>query len=211
MTLIYLVRHGETKWNQEQIFRGRKDIPLSDQGRMEALSLAQALSREPIQFLYSSPLQRALETAQPISEKFKLSVEILPGMIDLDFGDWEGKSSKEIAESDPELFQKWARTPENVFFPKGEGLRAAKERAISALKEVVAAHPDQCGVVVSHRVICKLVILAAIGSSEAAFWRVQQDLACYNLLEWTGRDWLVRLVNETGHLKEIAVHLKNDF
>jgi len=211
MTLIYLVRHGETEWNQEKIFRGRKDILLSEKGRKEALALANALCREPIQFLYSSPLQRALETAKPLAEKLGLEIKILDGMIDLDFGGWEGRSVKEVEEKDPDLFRVWAEHPEKVIFPKGESLKIAKERAMAELGKVAEAHPDQCGVVVSHRVICKLAVLAAMGAGESGFWRVQQDLACYNLLEWTGKNWMVRLVNETGHLKEIAGHLKSDF
>ncbi len=211
MTLIYLVRHGETEWNQEKIFRGRKDIPLSAKGRSEAQALAEALSPEPIKFIYSSPLKRALETARPLAEKFGMSVNILEGLIDLDFGDWEGRSVKEVEEKDPELFKVWFEHPEKVSFPRGESLKLAKERGMQALMKAAEENAGKTGVVVSHRVICKLLVLAAIGAGEAQFWRVQQDLACYNLLEWTGANWIVRLVNETGHLKGVAGHLKSDF
>jgi probable phosphoglycerate mutase len=140
-----------------------------------------------------------------------MSVNILEGLIDLDFGDWEGKSVKEVEQSTPDLFRLWKVSPDKVRFPGGESLKLAKDRAMQALLLVAQSHPKETGVVVSHRVICKLLVLAALGASEAGFWRVQQDLACYNLLEWTGANWIVRLVNETGHLKDVAGHLKQDF
>jgi len=211
MTLIYLVRHGETEWNQEKIFRGRKDIPLSQKGRKEAEALAKALSQERIQFIYSSPLKRAIETAKPLADRLNLSVQICEGFIDLDFGDWEGKSVKEVEKNYPELFKIWEKAPEKIVFPNGESLKLARERAMKALQKVAEENPEKIGAVISHRVICKLAVLSAIGANESNFWRLQQDLACYNLLEWTGRNWIVRLVNETGHLKDVAGLLKSDF
>jgi len=211
MTLIYLIRHGETAWNQENIFRGRKDIPLSEKGRQEAQALATALAPEPIKFIYTSPLSRARETAQPLADRLSLPVQIHDGLIDLDFGDWEGKPLKEIEQSAPDLFRLWKLSPDKVRFPGGESLGLARDRAMAALVEIAKARPQAAVAVVSHRVICKLLVLAALNAPESAFWCIQQDLACYNILEWTGQGWIVRLVNETAHLKDIAGHLNKDF
>jgi broad specificity phosphatase PhoE len=82
---------------------------------------------------------------------------------------------------------------------------------MTALRQIVDAHPDQAGVVVSHRVICKLVLLEAMSVGEAGFWKIQQDLACMNLLEWDGQDWTVRFMNLTGHLQGANANLKIDF
>ena len=211
MTKIYLVRHGETAWNREKVFRGRIDLELSERGKEEAKALAEELKKEPIKFIYSSPLKRALQTAQPLAEALGLEVKKEPGLIDLDFGSWQGKSLKEVKESDPENYRLWENSPEKLKFPQGESLAEARLRAMQALERIAQAHSDQCGVVVSHRVICKLILLSALGSSEAHFWKIQQDLACYNILERNEKGWVVRLVNHTCHLKNISGHLQIDF
>jgi len=211
MTRIYLVRHGETEWNKEKVFRGRIDIALSERGRKEALALSQFLAKERIQFIYCSPLKRARETSEPLVEKTGIKAEILEGLIDMNFGEWEGKSVSDVEKDYPELFKLWVSQPEKAVFPEGETLAQVRDRAMSALEEVVKNHPQGTGVVISHRVICKLLVLSALGAGISSFWRVQQDLACVNLLEWSQNHWVVHLVNETCHLKSISGHLRIDF
>jgi len=211
MTRIYLVRHGETEWNKEKVFRGGIDIPLSERGRKEALALAEFLAKERIQFIYCSPLKRAKETSKPLAEKTGIKTEILEGLIDMNFGEWEGKSISDVEKDYPELFKLWVSQPEKVVFPKGETLSQVRDRAMSALKRVVKNHSEGTGVVISHRVICKLLLLSVLGAEISSFWRVQQDLACVNLLEWAQNHWVVHLVNETYHLKSISGRLRIDF
>jgi len=211
MSIIYLARHGETEWNKEKIFRGTIDIPLSEQGKKEAVALAEYLKEEQIQFIYSSPLLRAKQTARALAEKFDLEVKIEPGVIDLNFGSWQGKSIEQVKELDPEGFELWEKSPEKIIFPGGESLAQARARAMEALERIAENHPEEKGVVVSHRVICKLVVLSALGADESGFWRVQQDLACYNILEKTEAGWKVWLLNHTCHLKNLPGHLRTDF
>jgi len=202
MTRIYLVRHGRTERSEENLFRGQADIPLSETGKKQALALADALSGEQIKFVCSSPLSRGLDTASVIAGKFNLTVQTLEGLNDTNFGEWEGKSLKEVEEKYPELFKVWQSAPADLIFPGGETLTRAKNRAVAAIREIVDAHSDQTGVVVSHRATCKLIILDCLGLNEAGFWSIRQDLACINLLEWDGQHWTVRFMNLTSHLKD---------
>lgn len=82
---------------------------------------------------------------------------------------------------------------------------------MGSLEKMVNSYPDSAGVVVTHRVLCKLALLVAVGSSESNFWKVHQDLGCLNLLEWDDNHWAVRFMNLTSHLKDDGSHLKMDF
>ena len=92
-TSIYLVRHGQTAWNKEEIFRGRSDIPLNETGLKEAELAGEYLKKKEIHAIYSSPLSRAFQTAQKIGRLHNLEVRPLNGMIDMSFGGWEGKEN----------------------------------------------------------------------------------------------------------------------
>ena len=94
MTEIILARHGETEWNVAEIFRGRIDIELNETGTKQAALLAEYLSRRKIEAICSSPLKRALNTAEIIAGYHKLDVEIAPGLIDFDYGEWQGLANK---------------------------------------------------------------------------------------------------------------------
>ena len=96
MTEIILIRHGETEWNVEEVFRGRIDIELNQNGIKQAKLLAEYLSKRKIDAIYSSPLQRAVKTAEIIAGYHKLNVGIAPGLIDFDFGEWQGLSLQEV-------------------------------------------------------------------------------------------------------------------
>lgn len=122
MTSIYLVRHGETEWNQEKIFRGTKDVALSKNGKRHAAALARALADKDIRFIFSSPLKRSLETARVISRKLKLPVQTMDGLTDINFGEWEGKALDQVREQYPELFQAWMTNPADLLLPGGETL-----------------------------------------------------------------------------------------
>ena len=100
MTKVYLVRHGQTAWNKEEIFRGRTDVPLDETGLREAKLAAGYFRGMEIDAIYSSPLLRAIQTAQEISKVCDLGVTPLHGIIDMSFGEWEGRSLREVREKD---------------------------------------------------------------------------------------------------------------
>ncbi len=162
MTEIILARHGETGWNVEEIFRGRIDIELSETGRKQAELLAKYLSEVKIEAIYSSPLKRALRTAEIIASYRQLEVEIAPGLIDLDFGQWQGLSVQEVKEKYEELFIKWVNSPHRVKIPGGESLNDIRKRAIGVVDEVIAKYEGTV-ILVSHRVVNKVLICALLG------------------------------------------------
>ena len=96
MTELLLVRHGETEWNAGEIFRGRADVHLNEKGVVQAKLLGEYLSNSRLEAVYSSPLQRAVLTAERIAEPHSLDVRTEPGFIDLDYGEWQGMSLTEV-------------------------------------------------------------------------------------------------------------------
>ena len=122
MADIILARHGETEWNVEEIFRGRIDVELDETGIKQAGLLAEYLRDVKIEAVYSSPLKRALRTGQIIAGSHQLEVEITPGLIDFDFGEWQGLPHQEVKNKYKELYQEWINNPDQVEMPAGESL-----------------------------------------------------------------------------------------
>ena len=204
MTEIYLVRHGQTEWNTQLIFRGRKDIPLNERGHKEARAIARALKDRNIDAIYTSPLRRAVETAQPVATLFDLEVVPVQGLIDIDYGEWEGVSHHEIKKRYTDEYAQWEQRPELVRFPQGETLDAVKERAFGALTDIVRINPARSVLIISHRVINKVLLCALLGLSNAHFWEIRQDTGCINVMEHSRDRFVLCAMNDTCHLKELT-------
>jgi broad specificity phosphatase PhoE len=208
-TVILLIRHGNTKFNKEKIFRGHTDIPLDDVGMDQAEKTGKLLSDIKISSIYCSPLSRAVQTAEKISGHQKQQVRIIEekGFLDLSFGDWEGKSFKEAQEKYPDIYNTWVRTPHLTNIPDGETLAQAKERSWKALTGIVEKYKEKDGLqifaVVSHRVINKLLINSILGLDESKFWQIKQDPCCINIFEYQYENYFVSKINHSSHIYNI--------
>lgn len=213
MAAIYLVRHGETTWNREEIFRGQADIPLNDFGRRQAAALGATLPglglRNP--HIVTSPLSRARETAGIIAASFPGSLVVAEqAFTDICFGNWEGKTPAEVAELYPALFQLWADQPDKVIFPGGESLAAVAGRTEQALNRMVVANPEEPIIIVSHRAVNKALLCRLLGLSLGAFWKLQQNTACLNELAYRNSSFILVRLNDTCHLASLGKD-KSDF
>ena len=203
MTFVYLVRHGETAWNKEEIFRGRTDISLNEIGFREAELVGEYLKGKDIHVIYSSPLSRARETARRIAQVFNLKVQPLEGITDMSFGKWEGRPLKEVQIHDRELYRQWIEQPHLLKLPGGESLDEVQVRAMAALEEVIQYHHEKNLVLVSHRVINKVIICGILGIDNSHFWQIGQDTAAINLIQYKEGKYRLSLLNETCHLKSL--------
>jgi broad specificity phosphatase PhoE len=203
MSRIYLVRHGTTEWNREEIFRGRVDCALNETGRAEARAVAAYFEGVELDGIFTSPLARAAETAAVIAAGRGIEVVSDPAFIDLDFGEWQGHALKEVREKYPELYRAWRKRPQEVTFPGGENLDQVRERAWEGLLKVARENPERSVVIVSHRVITKILICAALGLDNSHFWQIKQDTTAINLLEYSREAFTVSLLNDTCHLKSL--------
>jgi len=211
MTQIMLVRHGQTPWNLDKIFRGSKDIPLNDQGREEARLAGEWLKGETIHAAYCSPLSRARDTGEAIARHHNLAVTDLPGLSDLCYGDWEGMPLAEVKVAHAELYRQWETAPATVRFPKGETLDEVKDRAIKAVEAVVERHPGQVVLLAAHRAVNKVLIAAFIGLDNSHFWRIGQDTTAINRFSLVGDTWNIMSVNDNCHLRSMKRGAYVDF
>ena len=203
MTSIYLVRHGQTAWNKEEIFRGRTDVPLDETGLKQAELAGQYFKSMEIHAIYSSPLSRAWQTAQKIAQIQNLKVDPLEGILDMSFGDWEGHAHQEIRKMDNETYRQWVESPHLVKLPGGESLDDVRGRAMAALEKVLRKHSEKTIVLVSHRVVCKVMICAILGLDNSHFWQIAQDTTAINLIQYKKGKYILSLMNETCHLKAL--------
>ena len=203
-TRVILIRHGETEWNRVERFRGRIDIDLNEEGRRQADAVARRLSHWRIGSIYSSPLKRARQTAEPIAAACGLEVTTLEGIQDVDYGSWAGLSAEEARAQYPEAFETWVHTPLSTQFPQGESLRRVQVRAWSTLDGVCSAHEGETVALVSHVVVNRALICAALGLVGDAFWKIGQDNAAINVLMALHGRYRVLLLNDTCHLESLA-------
>jgi broad specificity phosphatase PhoE len=201
MTRIYLVRHGTTNWNKEEIFRGRAECRLNETGQEEARALVSYFQDIPIASIISSPLSRAMDTAHPTAESKTLSAIPDPAFTDIDFGEWQGLRIMEVQEKYPVLYRLWRENPGAVSFPRGETLAQVRRRAWEGLKKLTEGNPTRTVLIVTHRVVSKVLICAALGLDDSHFWQVKQDSTAINCLEFSRGVFNIALMNDTCHLK----------
>ncbi len=203
MTRLIVVRHGRTEWNRVERFRGRADIELDEVGIRQAEATAAKISEWQASAIYSSPLNRALTTAETLARPFSLEVEPLSGIIDINYGEWQGLSPEEVAVKYTKLYSTWLKNPHKVKFPKGESLAEVRERATSAVNDLLAQHPKETIVLVSHKVVCQILVLSLLGLDNSHFWEITQDVCAVNLFEVRGGVPSALFLNDTCHLKAL--------
>lgn len=204
MTRVYLVRHGQTEWNKRLTFRGRMDIPLNERGHREAAAITEALKDKNIGAIYTSPLRRSVETAQPAASFFRLEIVPVQAFIDINFGDWEGLGFDEVKKRYKDLYATWERRPDLVRFPNGENLDDVRDRSFSAFKDIVTENYGKSLLIIPHRVINKVLLCALLGLGNAHFWDIRQGTGCINVVEFSDDRFILSVMNDTCHLKDIA-------
>jgi broad specificity phosphatase PhoE len=210
MTEIVLARHGQTEWNVEEVFRGRIDLELNQTGIKQAELMAESLSGQEIEAVYSSPLKRALKTAEAIARRHKLKVETSPGLIDCDFGQWQGLSLREVKEKYRKLYEQWTESPQSVRMPGGESLEEVRERALEVVNGVIAKH-NGAVVLVSHRVVNKVLFCALLGLDNSHFWNIRHDVGGTTFFSYQDGRLVLTRHNDTSYLRPLKKAELGDF
>jgi broad specificity phosphatase PhoE len=202
-TKVLLVRHGHVPGISPERFRGRADIELTDRGVAEAHKTADWIARywRPAA-VYTSPLKRCVETSTAIAKKCEVSVEILPALIDLNYGEWQWQTYEAIAARSPELYHRWRTTPHLMRFPSGESLQELVARAADALRFVIEQHPGETVVLVTHDSVNRALLLQVLDQPLSAYRRLAQDPCGINEIAVASGQALVIRVNETAHLRD---------
>ncbi|MBE3519640.1 MAG: histidine phosphatase family protein [Firmicutes bacterium] len=226
MRRIYLVRHGRTDWNRQEIFRGKIDVPLDDVGRRQAELVREFLLEicaargERLTKVISSPLARAREMAEIIRSGFDgAALEVDESFSDIDVGKWGGLYVSQVEREFPREFRTWVERPDEMRFPSGESLHDVMERAWNKLMNILddlgrtgnaTGSGDIC--IVSHRVVLKVLLLTAIDAPLRSFWKLKVDTGSVSILETCDESGLaVAAVNITSHLAKLGAADRRDF
>jgi probable phosphomutase (TIGR03848 family) len=182
MPLLLLIRHGENEYVKTGKMAGRlPGVHLNERGRKQAAELAEALKQVPLKGIYSSPLERALETAEPIAEGRKLEIQLRPDLMDNDIGTWQGRTLKQLRR-----LKKWKivqQAPSRFTFPEGESFLEAQTRVASTLDEIAANHkPKDIVAVVFHADPIKLAVAHYLGMPLDHFQRLACDTCSVTVL-----------------------------
>ena len=203
MTCIILVRHGQTEWNRVERFRGRADVPLNETGLAQAEATGLRIHGEwQPSAVYSSPLSRAVRTAEAIAKHFDLPVQIHPGLADIDYGEWQGLTPDEVRDRWPAELHAWYHQPDEAIIPGGETLAQLRSRGMSTVNELSARHAEQTIVLVGHTVINRIILLGVLGLGNERFWHIKQDTCAINVFEAEKGDFVLVSLNDTCHLHD---------
>ncbi len=168
MTTIYLVRHGENDFTGKRLVGRTPGVHLNEKGIEQAEAVAKALSTKNIKLIYTSPLERAYETALPLSKALNLPVQPNKGLEEVDFGDWQGYTVQKMRKL--ELFKLAQISPSRMQFPNGESYASAQERVVDALLKIASAAGEKTAIACfSHCDVIRLAVAWVIGMPLDAF------------------------------------------
>jgi phosphoserine phosphatase len=202
---LLLVRHGETQWNREGRFQGQIDIPLNDNGRVQASQAGEFLKSATIDAAVTSSMSRPKETAELILKHHpNVQLQTTEILWEISHGLWEGKLESEIEAGYPGLLQEWQTKPETVQMPEGENLDDVWRRAVEGWSAIVqAAKPGTTTLVVAHDAINKAILCYLAGLPAASFWNFKQGNGAVSVIDYNyGPDAspMIRAANITSHL-----------
>lgn len=199
-TELYLVRHGETEWNKLQRFQGTTDIHLAEEGIQQAEYLNKRFLNN-FDCVYVSPLSRAKQTAEILCNESGIKPIIHKGLIEINFGAWEGLSLKEIKETYPEEYHKWRTDDEVGYFMGGDlSIKNASNRAKDTILDIVEKNPGKKIVAVAHGAIIKAGLIGLFNWKMSMYHSIFLDNTAVTKLIFNNDRIILASLNDTRHL-----------
>ncbi|WP_062353382.1 bifunctional RNase H/acid phosphatase [Herbidospora yilanensis] len=199
-TTLVLLRHGQTPLSVEKRFSGLGDPALTELGEAQAEKAAARLAGAKLDAIVSSPLARARQTAEAVAEATGLPVHVDDDLREIDFGAWEGRTFAEIRDRWPHEMNAWLADPA-VAPPGGESFQSAGHRVRRARERILAGHPGETVLVVSHVTPIKLLVRYALNAPPEALYHMHLDLACLSAIDYySDGPSVLRVFNDTAHL-----------
>lgn len=158
-TILYLIRHGQTKWNLEKRMQGHKDSPLTNVGISQAQKLRDRLMNEKVDLIYSSESKRAYDTAKIIQHNRNIPINARKELKEIHMGKWEGMNQTDIINKYPETWEIFWNNP-SVYVPtdEGESYEELKARVIPSIEEIINLNQGKSIVIVTHRITLKVIM-----------------------------------------------------
>jgi broad specificity phosphatase PhoE len=181
MALVILVRHGQTDENVSGRISGQGPVPLNARGQEQARLVAEALAPLGVHYIFSSPLVRARQTAEFLAERLQKSIEEIPDLREVGYGDWEGKTFNEMR-TQPVAHQVF-HDPINAAFPNGESLLEVQQRGIRVIEWVRNTYPQAIVTMVSHGDVIRTALAHYLGMPFNEYRRLDLDNGAISVLE----------------------------
>lgn len=195
---LTLIRHGETLWNKEGRIQGRSDVELSDAGIEQARRLALSLKDSDIGAIHTSPLKRAYRTAEIINSFHGRMIEVHSDLMEMDQGDFEGLSFKELMAREKEFLHRWVADPASVRMPGGETLTELQNRAWHPIEKIIAG--SQNVLVVAHNFTIAAILCRLRKISLSEFRSTCVDNASKTLINIREGQAHIEVMNDRSHL-----------
>ena len=197
---LILVRHGQTVWNREKRAQGVSDIELNEYGRAQAECLALSLLDEGIDSIVSSPLKRAIQTAEAINRFHHLPIDTQDGLMELNMGDFEGIALGRMLNDHEDFLKQWADDPASIVMPGGESLAELQRRAWGAVERIIAKPGTT--LLVSHNFTIMTILSMIKGVDIAHFRQFHVDVASKTVVSFAGERGDIVIFNDISHLKD---------
>lgn len=185
MTELWLLRHGQTDWNLEGRYQGKKDVPMNATGWVQVEQAVKKLDGKKFDVIYSSHLTRARQTANRLAEAFGLGVQLDERLSEISLGVWEGMLFTDIQRLYPQEIKEREANPTHARSPGGETVAEVALRMAEAANEIAQAHPNGTVLAVSHGLALSTLICLANGLSLKDVFKVRPDNAQPQKIEWT--------------------------
>lgn len=196
MTRLYIVRHGQTEYNAKGMWIGRTDAPLNETGEMQARNLARKLSGTVFEAMYTSPMQRAVNTAAPTAAEHKdVNLVMNYGLTERDFGEWECKTREEIESGNTEMFN---REGDGWFYekaPGGESMEQVYVRSVETVDKILSQHSGGNVLLVTHHLTAKCIIAHLLGLAPASCDKFFVDNCGMAIIEYSDGKGTLRGLN----------------
>jgi probable phosphomutase (TIGR03848 family) len=202
MTLLLLVRHAVTDVTGKRLSGSLPGIHLSEEGRLQAKGLAERLAPLRLTAVYASPLERCVETGEPIAAARRLEIAVLADLEEVGYGQWAGRPIAGLMKT--KLWRRIQLLPSSVEFPGGETLVGAQRRAVAALDGIARRSPRGVVVAVTHADVIRLALAHYAGVHIDLFQRFTVSPASVSALVLGDRIPRILRVNDTGTLADLA-------
>ncbi len=195
MAIFLLIRHGENEWVGKKLAGRLPGVHLNKTGQQQAEKIAEVLSTAPIKAIYSSPMERAVETATPLAKKLNLPIVQKSDLQEIDFGDWQGKSIKQLSRR--KLWKTVQNKPEEMVFPGGESFSGAQTRLAERLKTISQDHKEHEVVTCfSHSDSIRLLVAFFLNMQLNDFQRIAINTASISVIHQTENFIHVPFINQ---------------
>lgn len=204
MTRIYFIRHGETDWNSAGRYQGWTNIPLNDSGREQARLLAERFQDVPLDAIYTSPLDRAYDTAKAVAEKKDMKAIPDEHFKEINFGQWEGGTVQELGDKYGREFLDFFKEPHKYPMPGEGSFQNAENRVLTGINTILQKHENENVMIVSHGGLLRIAIIALMGMDGSFYRKTWLNNTSVSIIDFKKNSKILLTLNDFSHIKNLV-------